>query len=352
MDFLQNTLEKVLLISGIENPYWIALFIVLVTALAGWVLLFVFNSYLKNIAGKTKTKIDDIIFSKTKRPFFFLVLVLGIRFALFTININDIFTSIVNSLLAIIFLLLLSRIFDIIIDTWGHAFAKRTKTKIDEVVLPLFHKATRVIFVIIAFMWTLSIWNLNITPYLTGAGIAGLVLGLALQDSLRNIFGGITLLLDKTYQIGDKVKLDDSTVGTIHDIGLRSTKLITFDNEIIYIPNGYLANSRVQNYTRPNPKVRSHVFFGIEYGADIEKVRELILSTLKKIEGVLEDPEPTVHFLEMGDFALKFKAAFWVEHWDEAYGIKLKATEAIYKALQEANIGIPFPTQTIHLRNK
>jgi len=173
-----------------------------------------------------------------------------------------------------------------------------------------------------------------------------------LQDSLKNIFGGVTLLLDKTYHFGDKIRLESGEVGTIHDIGLRSTKIITFDSEVIYVPNGYLANSRVLNYSRPDPKVRAHVFFGVEYGTEIKKVEKVVLGVLTKMHDVMEDPAPTVQFLEMGDFALKFQANLWVDRWDKSWNKKLEATEKIYDALRKAKIGIPFPTQTVYLKNK
>ncbi len=197
----------------------------------------------------------------------------------------------------------------------------------------------------------LDIWQIDITPYLAGVGVSGIVLGLSLQDSLKNIFGGVTLILDKTFKYGDKIKLESGEVGTIHDIGLRSTKLVTFDNEVVYIPNGYLANSRVHNYTRPSPKVRVVIDFGVEYGSDVQKVKKLIMKEIKALK-VMDEPSPSVEFVTMGDSALLFKAKFWVEQWNEAYGYKLDATERIYNALNKEKIGIPFPTQTVYLRKE
>ena len=255
----------------------------------------------------------------------------------------------INSLMAIVFVFIVARVVDVIIDVWGKSFAKKTESTFDDILLPLFHKLVKVIFVIITILWVLKIWNIDIGPYLAGAGILGIVIGFALQDSLKNIIGGVTLVLDKTFEIGDKVKIESGEVGAIHDIGLRSTKLVTYDNEVIYIPNGYLANSRVQNYTRPSPKVRAHVSFGVEYGSDITQVQKVVLGILEKDKEILSDPEPTVQFLEMGDSALNFKAYFWVEKWGMAYGKKLEMTEAIYNGLNKAKIGIPFPTRTVHL---
>jgi len=335
---------------ALQNQYVQAGAIMLGFIILAKLSLFIFNRYLQKISAKTETKIDDLIFEKTRTPIFYLILAYGLKLAIGHLQVNGMMTKIVSSVMALVFVLIISRVLDIIIESWGESFAKKTETKLDEVLLPILHKAVKVVFVVIAFMWVLDVWEIDITPYLAGVGISGLVLGLALQDSLKNVFGGVTLLLDKTYQIGDKVKLESGDVGTIHDIGLRSTKLVTFDNEVIYIPNGYLANARVQNYNRPNAKQRVHVNFGVDYGTKIEKVHKVVFEALKKIEGISAEPKPSVDFVEMGDFALKFTAYFWVENYSAAYGRKLKATEAIYDALNKAKIGIPFPTQMVYVK--
>ena len=334
----------------LQNKWVFAFLIVVFSVLLAWVVLFIFEKYLQQFAKKTKTEADDIIFDRTKRPVFYFILVSGLRLAVDYLDYNGIISKFVGSLMVIVFVFILSRVANVVIEIWGREFAKKTKSNLDDTLLPLFHKAVNLIFVIIGFMWVLKIWSIDIGPYLAGAGIMGVVLGFALQDSLKNIFGGVTLLLDKTYQIGDKVKLESGEVGTILDIGLRSTKMKTYDNEVIYIPNGYLANSRVQNYTRPSPKVRTGVEFGVVYGTSVAQVRSLIVKTLTDMDGILSEPAPAVQFLSMGDFALHFKAQFWVERWDQAYDKKLEVTEAIYNALNKAKIGIPFPTQTIYLK--
>ncbi len=333
-----------------QNEYLFALAVILFFALAAKFLLFVFNLYLQKFATKTKTKVDDLIFGHTKKPLFYLVFMYGLKIAVFHLGFMGVTTKIIHSVMAVLFLLIVMRVIDVLIETWGLTIAKKTKTKVDEVLLPLLHKIGKAIYFIIAFLWVLKIWGIDITPYLAGVGISGLVLGFALQDTLKNVFGGMSLLMDKTYQIGDKVKLESGEVGIIHDIGLRSTKLVTYDNEALYIPNGYLANSRVLNYTRPTPAVKVTVLFGVEYGSTVENVRKVVLGVMAKMDDVEKDPAPVVQFLEMGDFALKFRAQFWVSHWDKAFGKKIEATEKIYDALNKAKIGIPFPTQTIYLK--
>ncbi|PIZ51563.1 hypothetical protein COY27_03245 [Candidatus Woesearchaeota archaeon CG_4_10_14_0_2_um_filter_33_13] len=332
------------------NKYLLALGILILTALMGKLVLFIFEKVLEKLAKKTKSEIDDILFDKTKKPIFYLVLASGLRFAVLDLQLGGWISKLANSLMALVFVFIMGRSISVGIEVWGHSFAKKTKSNFDDVMLPLFHKTVNVIFIFVALVWVLRIWEIDVTPYLAGAGIAGVVLGFALQDSLKNIFGGVTLLLDRTYQIGDKVKLESGEVGTILDIGLRSTKLRTYDNELVYIPNGYLANSRVMNYTRPSPRVRVGVAFGVEYGSDVTKVKDVVKRTILKIEGCLIDPAPSIQFLEMANFSLNFKAYFWVDRWDIAFDKKLEATEAIYNALNKAKINIPFPTQTIYIK--
>jgi small-conductance mechanosensitive channel len=350
IDILFNFVGKLPYGDFLQSKWIFALLILVCSAVIAWALLFIFEKYLQQMAKKTKTEADDIIFERTKRPLFYLILAYGLKLALSHLEYNGVVSVLVNTLMAIVFVFIISRVVNVIIEIWGKEFAKRTKSSLDDVLLPMFHKAVNVIFVIIGIMWVLKIWSINIGPYLAGAGILGVVIGFGLQDSLKNIFGGVTLLLDKTYKIGDKVKLESGEVGTILDIGLRSTKMRTYDNEVIYIPNGYLANSRVQNYTRPSPKVRTGVDFGVVYGSNVAQVRSLIVKTITSLEGVLPEPAPSIQFLSMGDFALQFKAYFWVEKWDQAYDKKLEATEAIYNALNKAKIGIPFPTSTVYLK--
>ncbi len=334
-----------------HNSYFLSLGIIVVFGVVAKVLLWIFSFYLHRIATKTKTKIDDLIFEHTRKPLFYLIVVYGLKLALLNLHINGFWNKIITTLMAVVFIFILSRILDIIIETWGYSFAKQTKTNIDEVLLPLFHRASKFIFVLILLMWILHLWNIDITPYLAGVGIGGIVLGLALQDSLKNVFGGISLILDKSFSLEDTVQLESGELGKIKEIGLRSTKLLTADNELIFVPNGQLANMRIRNLAQPDPKLRKSVDFSVEYGSDVEKVRKIVLQTVTKIKGVHDDPAPDVVFVEMGDSGLKFKARFWVS-WDQGYDKWVEATEAIYKALHKAGVGIPFPTRTVYLRKE
>tara|TARA_Y100000310_G_scaffold278642_1_gene297177 strand:+ start:1927 stop:2988 length:1062 start_codon:yes stop_codon:yes gene_type:complete len=333
----------------LQNDYILSLFIIIVAMGLAKLILFIFSKYLQKFAKKTKTELDDLIFEKTKMPVFYLILAYGFKLALLNLNINGKISGLVNSIMVIVFLFIILRTFDVIIGTWGSKLAKKTRTKVDEVLLPLFHKSARVVIIIVGLLWILNIWGVDITPYLAGVGISGIVLGLALQDSLRNVLGGVFLIMDKNFNINDPVRLESGELGTIKEIGLRSTKMLSYDNEVIFVPNGQLANMRIRNYVKPDRSIRKIVHFEVGYGTDPEKVKKIVLGVLKKLKNIHTKPYLDCIFTEMGESGLKFQARFWTD-WDHAYNLWLEATQKIYLALEKANIDIPYPTRTIHMK--
>jgi MscS family membrane protein len=136
------------------------------------------------------------------------------------------------------------------------------------------------------------------------------------------------------------------------DVGLRSTKIKTFDNELLVVPNGQIANAIIQNFKLPDLKYRVNVPFGVEYGTQVEKVEKIVLDVIKKMKLATKDPAPRVLFMEMADFSLNFSASFWIEDVSDRLTAKVEANKAIYNALNKAKIGIPFPTRTIYVKKE
>ncbi len=334
-----------------QNKYLTSLVILLAFLIVAKVVLWIFSRYLMAFARKTKTKVDDLLFAETKWPVFYLIVFYGVKISLVNLQINGLATSTINSLIALFFILLLSRILGVIIDAWGETLSKKTKTQIDDVLLPLFHKVAKVVFVIIALMWVLNIWNINITPYLAGVGISGLILGMALQDSLKNVFGGISLILDKNFNIGDPIKLESGELGTIQEIGLRSTKMLTYDNELVFIPNGQLATMRIHNFIKPNNRVRKIVEFSVGYESDPEKVKKVVLKAMKTVKDIYDEPYMDVIMTKMGDSGLHFRARFWVD-WNNAYSKFVEVTQTVYTALTREKIDVPYPTRVVYLKQE
>lgn len=336
------------------NPYFRFVAILLITIVIAFLAKIILKQVLKPLAKKTKTKIDDLIIKSLSSIIFYIVLLVGLKVILqnfeFRENLQTVFESVINTLIIIAVSLLLLKIIGNFSKQWMREWKFRTKTTADERIIPLFQKLLKAMVIILAVVFIFNAWKINISPLLTTVGIAGLAIGLAVKDTLSNILGGLQLVLDKTFKVGDKVQLESGEMGTILDIGLRSTKLKTYDNEVIYVPNGYLANAKIKNFTHPDVSIRVNVNFGVVYGSNTEKVQKVVLDAIKKIETVIEEPEPVVQFLKMSDFSLDFVARAWVKSYTDAYSTQIKMTDEIYNALNKANIGIPFPTQTIYTK--
>ena len=338
--------------SILGNIYLKFVFVLAVSVLVAFVAKFIMRQFLKPLTKKTKTKIDDIIIKSISSIIFYAVIVLGFKIGVQHLEFEtDVISSIVNSLYIIVVVLLVIRIITNFSKHWLKEWASKTESTADDRLIPLVAKILKAITIILGFFFIFDTWNINLSPLLATAGIAGIAIGFAVRDSLANVLGGIQLVLDKTFKVGDKVEMESGEMGTILDIGIRSTKLRTFDNEVIYIPNGSLANTKIKNFTVPDLSVRVNVNFGVEYGSDPEKVRNVVMEAIKKVDTVIENPEPVVQFLNMSDFSLDFVARVWVESYTDAYTTKLKVTDVIYNALNVANIGIPFPTHTVFTKN-
>ena len=342
-----------MLIQFFNNP-WIDTIIILILFLIGSkILTFIIEKVVKVFVGKTKTRLDDLLIQKLDKIVVWFLFFIGIRIFVVPLLNLDILDKINNFFIILFTTWIIVKIVDVFIEVWSTKFAKKTKSKVDESLLSLFHRFSRIIIFVIGFIIILGNFNVEVTPFLASLGIAGLVLAFALQSSLSNVFGGISLILDKNFKVGDTVKLGSGELGVILDIGLRSTKMRTFDNEMLVIPNGKLADSIIQNYAQPDLYARAVISFGVEYGSDVDKVRKVVVETLKKMPKIIKNggEHPIeVLFINMGDFALQFEAKFWVKSYTERYITRLEATENIYKSLTKSKVGIPFPTRTVYLK--
>lgn len=196
----------------------------------------------------------------------------------------------------------------------------------------------------------LRVWNLDITPLLASAGIAGFVVAFAAQDTIAHLFGGLSIYFDKPFRVGDRIKLDTGEIGDVLEIGLRSTRIKTFDETVVIVPNKIVASSRIINYNKPKSKIKVKIEVGLAYGTNIQKAKKVILDVLQTTEGVEKDPAPSVHFTEMGEFALKFVAVAWAANPKKQFEVKTALIERLYERLMKDKFVIPYPTQEVYIK--
>jgi len=338
----------------IPNDYFRAGAIFLGLLIILRILAFIAERTILKLVQKTKTDVDDIFIKKASMPITLLVTLICLKIALNEIELDLIWvepiSKIIYSLLIILVAVIIYIIFEVIVfHLWKKAI-KRANAKTIESLSSVLRGILKTIIIIITILYILSAWGVEVTPILAGLGIAGIAISLALQPTLSNVFSGISMILDDSIRVGDLVYLDGGLKGKIHSIGLRSTKIITFDNELVIVPNSKLAESNIQNIALPEPKSRVVIEFGVAYGVDIEKVKEIILKEIHSIKIACKDPEPVVRFIEMAESALNFKAYFYVENFENRWVAIDEANTKVYNALRKNKIEIPFKQLDVHLR--
>jgi small-conductance mechanosensitive channel len=193
---------------------------------------------------------------------------------------------------------------------------------------------------------TVAGFGVILAAFATLAGALALAVGFAAQDLIANFVAGIFILKDKPFEVGDYVEWSGNS-GIVRDIQLRVTKLDTFDNEQVTVPNSDLANSAVTNPVA-NDTRRVTFDFGIDYEANIDEARAIILGEAVDIEGVLTDPEPTAPVTGLGDSAVVLNARVWVNPAETGAGpVKFELVERVKERFDEEDIGMPYPHRQI-----
>lgn len=335
----------------LRNEYFQAIMIAVFFFILAKLLAWFSKNYLKKWAKKTKTNLDDIIVEKLQPPFVYIIFLFGLQIAIDHISSNFWWLEpLVRSIMVIFIAYAILIIFQIILKFFVDRYNQKNPSKMINSIIPLFKKTFIVVLIILSFLSILNIWDIDITPFLASLGIAGFVIGFAMQDSLKNIFGGIFMILDKSLQVGDRVSLDGGEMGLVHEVSIRTTKIKTFNNEILTIPNGRLSEMKITNYTQPDSSLRVVVDFSVAYGSDVNTVKKVIREAIEKIENIEKDPEVRVIMTELADSGLHFKLFFWVSNQAEAFNKKIEALQIVYETLKKEGIEIPFPSRSVYLR--
>ena len=349
VQFMGMTAEEV-----IRNKYVQSLFTLVIFFIAAKLVAFIAEKYILKLTAKTKTEADDLLIKKTHRPVSLLLFLLGIKLAVVPLNleekINTMSHRTVSTVAIIVFMYVLIVVFDIIISVWVKRRARKKEKELDENLIKLSTKTSRVILLLLALLFILHIWEIKLGPLLASLGIIGIAVAFGLQTTLGNIFGGVSLLLDRSIRVGDIIKLDEETSGTVLDVGLRSTRIRTWDNEVIIVPNGLIASSKIKNYVLPDPTARIVVPFSVAYGSNVDRVKKVVTGEIKKLDNLDKNKEPTVMFIEMGGSSLNFKAFVYLKSYKERFSTKEKLNCMIYNALNKNKITIPFPQMDVWIK--
>jgi MscS family membrane protein len=331
----------------------------LITLTLSFVIANITNFTLKKLrqrAERTETKLDDIILNALGKPLYILILVAGIYYAIHQtpylvelMNQKDANYQYRKFILTIFGTWVVAILAKNVVKEYGYEWASRTESVMDDRLVALADMSVMYITWLIGIMIALKVIGYEITPLLTGMGIAGLALALAAQNVLTNIFGGVAITLDQLYKVGDRVEFG-GVYGDIYEIKPRYTKIKTLNNTIITVPNSKVINDNIINFAIPDTMVRVKIPVSVAYGTDPKKVDRILLDIAGKTPLVLNDPKPLIRFTEYAASSQNFEILVWVKHYDDRHPVVDWILREMFIRFREEGIEIPFNQMDIHVK--
>lgn len=342
---------------------WLGLFIWQHFALFLWILgsfvlmkifQYILENYVKRLTVKTKTEWDDNLLHEVETPLGYLFLALFLRLTysqlLLPVKVNAWMASSLSVLRDIIIFWLIYKLVNVFCDYLTQLTAK-TKNTFDDQLVPLVRKSLKVFTFIIGLIFILQNNGVNVTAFITGLGIGGLAFALAAKDTLANLFGSVTIFLDRPFGIGDWIKAGDAE-GIVEEVGFRSTRIRTFYNSQVSIPNSVMANADIDNLGRRQYR-RIYTMLNVTYSTPTEKIQAFVdgIRALIKANPKMRQDYYEVHFNNFGPHSLDIMvyAFFQVPSWSEELSQKHQFFMDIVKLAEKLEVDFAFPTQTIHL---
>ncbi len=230
--------------------------------------------------------------------------------------------------------------------------AKRTQTAIDNIVIDLLNKFSGAIVYATAAVIALDVLGVNVMPFIAGAGVMGVAVGFAAKDTLSNLIAGILLIIDRPFEIGDRIEVWSAPAGTaswgdVIDIGLRATRIKTTDNIVVIIPNNEIMTRDIVNYTTIYSSIRVRINIGVAYDADIAKAKALIIQAASSADWILAEPAPKVVVRNFGESSVDLQARVWIKEARKRMDTIDHITDTVKALFDENGIEIPFPKRDI-----
>jgi MscS family membrane protein len=320
------------------------------------VVRYILSTVAPRFTAYTGTDLGDRILKRITPPASLLVIFAGLYYAVHSLPLPDkahiISSGAIFVVNVVIFANIAYRMFDEVLNWYGVRVAERTGGGPDRQILPLVEKVFVIFLVGAALIVTLKHFGYDILSLVTALGIGSLAIGMAAKDTLANMISGFTLMIDRPFRIGDRIQLASGQWGDVVDIGLRSTKIKTFDNTLLIIPNSELCNSTVVNMAFPDVMGKGRINVGVGYGSDVRLVKELLVRIAGEVPDVLKDPSPEAFFVSFGDSALSMSLFFWVDDYNKVFSTADQLNTLIITRFRDAGIEIPYPTRTVLLEKE
>lgn len=221
----------------------------------------------------------------------------------------------------------------------------------DDDVFPFVRNVVKIAIIIVFAVFVLQRLGFETSAIITGLGVGGIAVALALQDTLGNFFGGVHILVDKPFREEDYIRLESGLEGTVKQIGWRTTRIMTPGQNELVVPNSKLAGSILENYSSPNDMSGVTYTIGVDCGEDIDNVEKVISDALHetaKTDTYMDAPSIWVRFDSFGDYSLNFKFGYNIRGYVNRFGTLKQVNRELFYAFRKNGITVPFPVRVVH----
>ncbi len=340
------------IIDFVSQPWITAGLLFLGVLLAGWIVWRLVYRWLHRLAAKTETIWDDVLIQALRPLLLILTLMAAAAVAMKAPEIPKVLAGPIHQGLRVGSMLAVILFVDRMIIGWfTHGGQEAQQVGGGRGIIRL---SVHVLVYIVGGLMILDTLGVKVTAILTTLGVGSLALALALQPTLASFVAGLQIAVERSVNVGDVVALGSGQKGTVVDIGWRTTKLLGFDNNMIYVPNSKLVGELLTNFNQPDKNLTMNLIFGVHYKSDLDKVEalctQLALQAVESVAGNPRDVEPSVKFRAFNDSAIEVGIFIPVEEHAEQFKIKHELVKLIQKEFAREGIIIPYPIRTVEMK--
>jgi len=356
---LWETVAPAAMSDGLGSIAWWQLlylgFITLVAFGVGRAVHEIMHRWVFRLAVKVKLPLSEALFRNLRGPLVMMVtfgiLYWGVIDAGLPPGAESKLLFVAQALLAIAAVAFAYRTVDVF-EGLAMEYASTTEGKLDDQLVPMVGRVLKVTVVALGIVFVLQNQGVEVASLLAGLGIGGLAFALAAKDTVENLFGSLTIFLDRPFQIGDWIVVDDKWEGVVEEVGLRSTRIRSFGKSVISLPNGKVGNSAINNMGQ-RPFRRQTTTIGIEYSTPTATIETYVARMNQIVEEHAETWDGTceIHFKDFGASSLDIMVYFFVEcpDWHRELQVRQEIFLAFMKAAEELDINFAFPSTSLYV---
>ncbi|HBE80477.1 MAG TPA: hypothetical protein DDW65_22240 [Firmicutes bacterium] len=328
---------------------------------AGWVLtkliLLIWIKLIMPFALKTESSLDDHLAKNLYKPVSRLM-VLGSIYLAANLTIAsakeamayvDPVENVLYLVLVLLLAMLVDAVFKSLINWYIQDISSKTDSLLDDTLFPIIRKAGAVIIYFIATTVILGQFKVNLTGFLATAGVASLAIAFGAQETLANVISGISILIDRSLHVGERVELRDGLIGDVLEIGLRSTRIMSLDKRLIIVPNKELAGNRLINWSQPDTATNIKLKIGVAVDEDLERLKKIILAVCAKEPMLSKKTPAAVVCTGFGPYYIEMLIIATVDDCRTGGSATDKLVIGLQEAFKHEKVSMPFPMQQIML---